>query len=117
MNNSKILAIGCAMAVTLAPWSVKAASLKDGLEACADAMVTELASSNGGPVDFSMSPDSDASKARLRVRETIHLDAHDPKSNEVVARAECVVDSRARVKRLVSVPLDEPDAARRAMSL
>ncbi|MDH3788389.1 MAG: hypothetical protein OES53_07475 [Xanthomonadales bacterium] len=117
MNNSKILTVGCAVALALAPCSVTAASLQDGLDACADAMVTVLASGSDAPLDYSVSPDSDTSKARLRVRETIHLDARDPASNEVVARADCVVDSRARVKRLVSVPLTEPDAAERAISL
>ena len=64
-----------------------------------------------------MSEDSSVSRSPLKVRETIHLDVRDPDSNEVVARADCVVDSRARVKRVVSVPLHEPDAAKRAASL
>jgi hypothetical protein len=117
MNNSKILAMSCAVAMALAPYSVKAASLQDGLDACASAVVGELATSNGAPLDYSMSENSGGSKARLRVRETIHLDVHDPNSNEVVARADCVVDSRARVKKVVTLPLDQPDAARRAASL
>jgi hypothetical protein len=117
MNNSKILTMGCAVAIAVAPFSVKAATLKDGLDACASAVVSELASSNGAPLDYRMSEDSHASNSRLRVREIIHLDVLDPQSNEVVARADCVVDSRARVKKVVSVPLDEPDAAMRAVSL
>ena len=116
MNNSKILTMGCAVAITLAPYSVKAAYLKDGLDACASAVVSDLASSNGAPLNYSMSKESQPSNSRLRARETIHLDVVDPQSNEVLARADCFVDSRARVKKVVSVPLDEPDAAIRAVS-
>ena len=117
MNNSKILTMGCAVAIALAPFSVKAASQQDGLDACASAVVDELAISNGAPLDYRMSEVSRASKSRLRVRETFHFDVHDPNSDEVVARADCVVDSRARVKKVVTLPLDEPDAAQRAASL
>lgn len=116
MNNSKILTMGYAVAIALAPLSAKAASLQDGLDACAGAVVDELATSNGTPLDYRMSEDSRASKSRLRKRETFHLDVHDPISDEVVARADCVVDSRTRVKKVVMLPLDEPDAARRAVS-
>ena len=117
MNNSKILTMGCAVAIALAPFSVKAASLQDGLDACASAVVDDLATSNGAPLDYRISEDSRASKSRLRERETFHLDVHDPSSDEVVARADCIVDSRARVKKVVTLPLDEPDAAQRAASL
>ncbi len=117
MNNSKILTIGCALAVSLSPWSVEAASVQEGLDACATAVVSELAGSDGAPPVYSMSEESGNSRSRLRIRETIHLDVLDPHSHEVVARADCVVDSRARVRRLVSLPLEEPDAAERAVSL
>lgn len=117
MNNSKILTMGCAVAIALAPFSVKAASLQDGLDACASAVVDELATSNGAPIDYSMSEDSRASKSRSRMTETYHLDVRDPSSDEVVARADCIVDSRARVRKVVTLPLDEPDAAQRAASL
>ena len=117
MNNSKILTIGCAVAVSLAPHGAKAASVQEALDACASAVVSELVSDNGFPLEYRVSEDSGASKSRLRIRETIHLDVLDPRNSEVVARADCVVDSRARVKKLVSIPLDEPDAAERAVSL
>jgi hypothetical protein len=70
MNNSKILTMGCAVAIAVAPFSVKAASLKDGLDACASAVVSELASSSGAPLDYSMSEDSHASKSRLAGEES-----------------------------------------------
>ena len=117
MNNSKILTMGCAVAIALAPFSVKAASVHDGLDACANAVVNELATSNGTPPDYKINKDSHASKFRLRGLETFHLDVHDPSGDEVIARADCVVDARARVKRVVTLPLDELDAAQRAASL
>jgi len=117
MNNSKILKVGFAMVISLAPYSVKAATMEKGLDACADALVSELASSNGAPLDYSLSPESDASGSRLKRREMIHLDARDPNSQEVVARADCVVDNKGKVRRLVSVPLNAADAAERAASL
>lgn len=117
MNNRRILTIGCAVAVSLAPHGAWAASVQDGLDACASAVVGELAGDNGSPPEYRISDDSGGSRSRLRVRETIHLDVLDPGRNEIVARADCVVDSRARVKRLVSLPLSEPDAAERAVSL
>ena len=117
MNNSKILTMGCAVAIALAPFSVKAASLHDGLDACASAVVNKLATSNDAPLDYSISEDSHASKLPLRGLETFHLDVHDPNGDEVIARADCVVDARARVKRVVTLSLDEPDAAQRAASL
>lgn len=117
MNNSKILTIGCTVVIALTPFSAKAASMKAGLDACADALVTELASSNGAPLDYRVNPGSGATGVRLKRREVIHLDARDPNSQEVVARADCTVDHRANVRELVSVPLDAADAAERATSL
>jgi len=53
----------------------------------------------------------------LKRREVIHLDARDPSSEEVVARADCTVDHRANVRELVNVSLDAADAAERATGL
>ena len=117
MNNSKILTIGCALVVTLAPYSLEAATAKAGLNACADAWVSDLAGDNGAPLEYSLSPESNTSRSRLKRREVIHLDARDPRSQEIVARADCFVDDRAQVRRLVEVPLDAGDSSERAASL
>ena len=116
MNNRKLLTIGCALAISVAPFSVQAASRQAALDACADAMVSVLAVENGNPLGYRMNPESDGSTARMRKRETFHLDARDPASQEVVARADCVVDERGRVRRLVDVPLSAEDAIVRSAS-
>lgn len=117
MKHGKILTIGYVMAVTLAPLSVNAATMETGLDACADALVTELADDTGNPVNYRVSPESDISGSRLKQTEVIHLDVHDPESEEVVARADCVVSRQGKVRRLISVPLEAADAAERASSL
>lgn len=117
MNNRKLLTIGCALAVSLAPFSAQAATRQAALDACADAMVSELAGENGIPPGYSMDPASDGSVARLRGHETFHLDVRDPASQEVVARADCVVDKRGKVRRLVDLPLSADNAEVRSNSL
>ena len=117
MNHSKILTVGCAMVISLAPLGAKAATMKTGLVACADALVSELADSRGTPFDYRVNPESDFSNSRLRSTEVIHLDARDPKSQEVVARADCVVSHYGKVRRLITVPLKAADAAERASAL
>ena len=117
MNNSKILTIGCAIAISLAPHAVKAATMETGLNACADALVSELATSNGAPLGYRVSPESSTSQSRLKRREKIHLDVHNPESREVVARADCTVDNHGQVRKLVTVPLDAADAEERASAL
>lgn len=116
MNNRKLLTIGCALAVSVTPFSVHAASTQAAMDACADAMVSVLAAENGKPLGYRINPESDGSNARMRKRETFHLDARDPASQEVVARADCVVDGRGRVRRLVDVPLSAEDAIVRSTS-
>ena len=117
MNNSKVLSFGCAVAISMASFSAEAASRQEGLDACAGALVVEMGSENDAPLSYKVGPESDLSSKRMARREVFHLDARDPASEEVIARADCVVDGRANVLRLVSVPLSADDAAIRAMSL
>lgn len=117
MNNRKLLTIGCALAFSLAPFSAQATTRQAALDACADAMVSELAGANGTPPVYSMAPESDGSAARLRGHETFHLDVRDPASQEVVARADCVVNKRGKVRRLVDLPLSADNAEVRSNSL
>jgi hypothetical protein len=48
--------------------------------------------------------------------EVYHLDVRDAETNAVLARADCVVDSRAKIKRLNKLPIDAADARERALS-
>lgn len=105
------------MAISLAPLGVKAATMEDGLDACADALASELSESIGTTLEFRVNPESEVSGSRLKGTEVIHLDARDPESQEVVARADCVVSNYGKVRRLISVPLEAADAAQRASTL
>ncbi len=114
MNNTKIISIGCALAMSMVPVSTYAASAQAGLEACMDALVNELASDSSVATNYHLDPDSRDSKSRLGRREVFHLDARDSESRAIVARADCIVDKEARVRRLTSVPLNADDARERA---
>lgn len=117
MNKREILNYGCALAVSLAPVTAPAATGQEGLEACVDALVVELADVNGVSLDARLDPESRDSKRRLGQREIFHLDARDPASREIVARADCIVNARAEVRSLTRVPLDAGDAWERASEL
>ncbi len=114
MNNTKIFSIGYALAMSMVPISTYAASAQAGLEACMDALVNELARDSSVPTNYNLDPDSWDAKSRLSRREVFHLDARDSKSRAIVARADCIVDQKARVRKLTSVPLNAGDARDRA---
>lgn len=116
MEKKRLFVIGCSLALTALPAVGQAASFKDGLEACVDALVTEMATSNGEPLDARIGADSSSSNRRLGSREMIYLDARDPSNKEIVARADCLVDRKGEVVRLTNVPLDGADAEERSLS-
>ena len=112
MNKKSIAVLGSALALSLLPFSASAYTAETALNACAAALTTEM---SGGELAYKIDERSDGGK-RLRGVETFHLDARDPASDEVVARADCVVDGRARVKWLKTLPLDAADASERALT-
>lgn len=115
MNNLRILTVGCTIAFSMSSLDTLAASTRaEGLNACAEAIVTAFGSSQGSPVDFSLSTDSDLTSENLNRRETYHLDLRSPKTDTIVARADCVVDHNAKVRRVTDVPIDARDAEERA---
>lgn len=115
MNHLKMITAGCAIALSVTSLdSLASATRTDGLNACAEAVVTELGNSKGSPMGFSLSPDSDMSSQRLARREIFHLDIRNPDTEAVMARIDCVVDQKGRVRKVIDVPLDGPDAERRA---
>lgn len=114
MNKHKVMKMGLVLAISAVPVHANAVTRQAGLEACAEAMVSGLAESQGSPMVFNLGPDSTGGKKKLAIRETFHLDARDPDSDKVVARKDCVVNKRAEVIRLIEVPLDGPDARIRA---
>ena len=116
MNRSKLLTFGCAVAIATAPLHSEAATRGAGFNACADALVNKLSVANGAPLGFQLGNEQENSGMRMSQRETYHLDVTDPNTQEIVARADCVVDRNARVRRLVSVPLNSDDARSRALN-
>lgn len=114
MNNRTFLKASILAAMTAVPFHANALSRSAGLDACADAMVSELADKRGVPMVYNMDPESTGSAKPMTRREIYHLDAKDPKSEEVVARYDCFINNNAQVQKLVPVPLEAPDAKFRA---
>ena len=117
MNKPNMKTIGCALALSLAPFSANAVTESQALEACADALAGQISGTTGIETAYRLDQDLPASSRRMDEVEMFHLDARDPESQEVVARADCWVNKRAKVKRLVPVPIDAEDAEKRAASL
>ena len=117
MNHKNIFTFACALAVAMAPLDLKAASRQAGMDACADALVSKLSTDTGTTLNFQLAAGSESSKVKLNFRETYHLDARDPNTQKIIARADCVVDRKAKVRQLVSIPLSADDAAARALGL
>jgi hypothetical protein len=115
MKARKTLAMMCAAATSFIHLGADAASGMDALEACASALAREMSTAQGAGIQVRISDDSVAPSRRLDARAIYHLDARDPRSNEIVAKADCAVDSRARVKSLVRLPDDAPEAAERSL--
>jgi len=116
MKHRKIMISSLTVATAMLSMSVNAATRTDGLNACAQAAVTELGERQNSELGYSLSPDSMTSGARMKHRELFHLDITKPGSDTVVARIDCVVDRKARVRDLIKVPIDGEDAIVRANS-
>lgn len=107
MNSKKNYLAKCAMAMSLVPFQVHATTGQIGLQACADALVSELSISNGTPVSYQMDEANEGFHSKLQTREVFSLYARDAQSSELVSRMDCIVNSRGKVIRLTSKPLDD----------
>ena len=114
MNKRNVLKAGFLVALAAAPFHANALSRDAGLKACADAMVSDLATQQGSPLVYNMDPASKGGKKSLGRHEVFHLDAFDPTGDTIVARMDCQVDRDAQVIKLIKVPLDGEDARVRA---
>ena len=117
MKSTGLKKVGIVLALSAIPFYAHATSSQAGLEACAEAMVNDLAKSQGSPVVFNLSPESKSGTRSLGRREVFHLDAMSPDGQEVVARMDCIVNKKAEVTQLIVVPLDGEDARIRATTL
>ena len=115
MSKLKVLTIGCTIAFSMSSFDALAAETRvEGLNACVEAVVTELSDSQGSPMNFSIAPGSEMSSKRLNRREKFHLDIRNPSSDDVLARADCIVNQNAKVQKLIDLPLDARDAMERS---
>ena len=117
MNKPNMKTIGCALALSLVPFSANAVTESDALKACAHALAGEISGSTGIDTAYRLDQEAEVNKRRLGGAKLFHLDAHDPESKEIVARADCWVSRSAKVTRLVPVSIDAEDAAQRAVSI
>jgi hypothetical protein len=111
MNTKALRKGGFTLALVLAPLTANAFTAENAIEACFDALGDKM---ELGEMVYSL--EDFGGGRRLRELEMIHLDARGATSDEIVARADCVVDSRARVRRIEVLPLDAADAGERALS-
>jgi hypothetical protein len=115
MKGKKTIGMVCVAAASFMHMNVQAASGKEGLDACVSALVQELSAGQGSAVQGLISDDSYVPNHKLSRHTTIHLDARDTRNSEIVAKADCVVDSRAKVKDLTILPADAPEATVRSL--
>lgn len=114
MKHGKFMKAGLALVMITTAGHASALSTKAGLDACAEAMVKDLAKNQGAPINYSMDPESTGGNGRLRATSLFHLDARSADGNEVIARMDCEVNNKAEVVRLITVPLKAKDAKSRA---
>lgn len=112
MKTKAMISLGSALALTLAPLTVSAYTAEKAMNACAAALTSEISEDQ-----LAWRLDEETSfKRHLSGIEVYHLDVRDAETNAVLARADCVVDSRAKIKRLNKLPIDAADARERALS-
>ena len=112
MKTKHMIKLGSVLALSMAPFTASAYTAETAMNACAEAFTAEI---TGEELAWRLDEETKVA-GRLKGSEVLHLDARDPETNEVVARAECVVDSRARVKRVIVLPIDAEDASERALT-
>ena len=115
MNAKKSMGILFAITASVLSVSVEAAPEQKGLQACVDALASNLGSAQGSPVVATISEDFVRSNRQLGLSTTFSLDAYTPDAGEVVARMDCTVNARGQVLRLVRLPNDAPEAKLRSL--
>ena len=112
MNSKKRLFVKCTLAMAIVPFHAHAITAQTGLEACADALVSELSTSNGTAVSYRLDSANEGFDRKMHSLERISLYARDPQSNELVSQMDCVVNRKGRVIRLTDIPLDAAETGK-----
>lgn len=115
MNSKKILKAGVIVALMSLPlYASEKTEGEVALNACAEALATKIETANGQAVSFNVDPKSKGTQQKVNHRDVIYLDAKAPNSDEIIARANCIVNGDATVAKLVALPLSAPKASVRA---
>jgi len=81
--------------------------------ACTDAIADYFEDRQGAKPAVQIDTSAMDRDRRLDVLNIFELDAFDPATRNVVGRFTCSVDRRAKVRRLITLPLTAPDAVQR----
>ena len=84
------------------------------VDACSDAIATYIEERQGVAPELKVDQSGIDQGRRLARYTVFELDAYDASTRNVVGRFTCMVNGRAEVKKLVTLPLDTADAARRS---
>jgi len=114
MNIRNSLLIASVIPMLSLPIASQAATAKEAMEACSQAFADNIEESRGTTVKMKIENLDDVARMRLRGYSIYHLDAREADSNEVVARADCVVNRYARVTDFRTLPLSAKDADERS---
>ena len=106
MNSKKKLLAKCTIVMAMVPFHTHATTGQVGLEACADALASELSSSNGTAVSYQLDSANEGFDRKIQSLERISLYARDPQSSELVSKMDCIVNRKGRVIRLTNIPLE-----------
>ena len=115
MNNREKLVFGLAVGLgAFAPFAyAETVTTKTGMKACAKALMTSIKSEESNIPKYVVNPQGSGLNDHIRTSEVIYLDAV-VGNNDVVAKANCVVNADAEVQSLEILPNDAPEARRRA---
>ena len=116
MKASKTLTALALPALILGNGLASAKTNSQAIEACAGAIARHIETTQGQVPRTRIAQEAAGMNLRLNAAAVFELDAFDPGSNEVVGRFSCLVNERAKVRRLVTLPLDAPDAEDRGRS-
>lgn len=115
MRLSRTFAATISLAAVLVPFSLRAATEAQAVEACAEALAQKVSQSYSRKIGARIDKNSSLSSTVLRSRLTVfHVDAIASAGGSIVARADCFVNKKGEVSRIRTLPLDAEDAFSRS---
>ena len=105
MNNQTRMKALLALAVSMSPALSHAITEKEAIGVCAQSLVEKLAEEQGAPLKHSIGPNSSNSNLKVREEMLFNLYGVDPTTDQVVVRANCIVNRAGRVQKLTTLPL------------